>query len=59
MNKKELLQNWVSQITEVELKLNMCSYLIKQGISVNETELNALIDRYTNLKKLIAEMEKE
>ena len=59
MNKNELLQKWVSQLTEVERELKMCSYLIKQGITVNENELNGLIDRYENLKKLIAELEKE
>ncbi|MEI8204768.1 MAG: hypothetical protein WCH34_17245 [Bacteroidota bacterium] len=59
MDKKELLQNFSRQLTEVEMKLKMCSYLAKQGIEVNETELNALLDRYENLKKLITELEKD
>jgi hypothetical protein len=59
MDKIELLQNLLRQLTEVDLKLKMCSYLVQQGIEVNETELNSLLDRHENLKKIISELEKD
>ncbi|MCK0203552.1 hypothetical protein MWN41_11060 [Ornithobacterium rhinotracheale] len=58
MDKKELLNQWIAQLAEVKLKLKMVSFLKKQGVRVDEEEMDGLLDRYRNLKKLIEELKK-
>ncbi len=58
MNKKDFLKKCYTEQTKIELKLKMASFLIKQGKEVKDEEINILLERYENLKKLIKELEK-
>lgn len=58
-NMKNLLKTAYSELTQVELKLKVVSFLLKSGARVNETELDELLERRDNLKRLIEELEKQ
>ena len=48
-----------SELTQVELKLKVVSFLLKSGAKVNEAELDELLERRDNLKLLIEELKKQ
>ena len=58
-NLKNLLKTAYSELTQVELKLKVVSFLLKSGAAVNEAELDELLERRDNLKQLIEELEKQ
>ena len=58
-NLKNLLKTAYSELTQVELKLKVVSFLLKSGAAVNEGELDELLERRNNLKLLIEELEKQ
>ena len=58
MDKRQLLKDCIAQLTEVELKLKMCSFMMSKGLNVDKSELDNLLDRMRNLKKIISELEK-
>lgn len=56
---KEVLRVAHSELTQVQLKLKMVRFLLGSGSRVNERELDELLERYSNLKRLIEELEKQ
>lgn len=56
---KEVLRVAHGELAQVQLKLKMVRYLLESGAKVNERELDELLERYSNLKRLIEELEKQ
>ena len=56
---KEVLRVAHSELTQVLLNLKMVRFLLESGARVNERELDELLERYSNLKRLIEELEKQ
>lgn len=55
---KDVLRVAYTELTQVQLKLKMMKFLLDNGARVNEKELDKLLERFENLKKLIEELEK-
>lgn len=56
---KDVLRVAYSEFTQVQLRLKMMKFLMDHGASVDERELDKLLIRFSNLKKLIDELEKQ
>lgn len=56
---KDVLRVAYSEFTQVQLRLKMVKFLLERGAKVDERELDALLERFSNLKKLIEELEKQ
>ncbi len=56
---KDVLRVAYSEFTQVQLRLKMMKFLMDNGASVDERELDKLLIRFSNLKKLIDELEKQ
>ena len=56
---KEVLRVAHGELAQVQLKLKMVRFLLESGARVNERELDELLERYGNLKRLIEELEKQ
>ncbi len=56
---KDVLRVAYTEFTQVQLKLKMVQFLLDNGARVDERELDNLLERFSNLKKLIEELEKQ
>ncbi|MBQ1798290.1 MAG: hypothetical protein IIZ89_02850, partial [Muribaculaceae bacterium] len=56
---KDVLRVAYSELTQVQLRLKMVRFLLNNGSKVDERELDKLLERFSNLKKLIEELEKQ
>lgn len=56
---KDVLRVAYSEFTQVQLRLKMVKFLLDNGARVDERELDNLLERFSNLKKLIEELEKQ
>ena len=56
---KDVLRVAYTELTQVQLKLKMVKFLLDNGARVDERELDNLLERFSNLKKLIEELEKQ
>lgn len=56
---KDVLRVAYTEFTQVQLKLKMAKFLLDNGARVDERELDNLLERFSNLKKLIEELEKQ
>ena len=56
---KDVLRVAYSEFTQVQLRLKMVKFLLDNGAKVDERELDNLLERFSNLKKLIEELEKQ
>lgn len=56
---KDVLRVAYSEFTQVQLRLKMVKFLLDNGARVDEKELDNLLERFSNLKKLIEELEKQ
>ena len=56
---KDVLRVAYSELTQVQLRLKMVRFLLYNGSKVDERELDKLLERFSNLKKLIEELEKQ
>jgi len=56
---KDVLRVAYTEFTQVQLKLKMVKFLLDNGARVDERELDNLLERFSNLKKLIEELEKQ
>ena len=59
MNKSEQLKYFYGLMMEVKMKIEMLKFIYKKGGNVPMKDLDALLDRYNNLKKIIEELEKK
>lgn len=59
MDKKEQLKYFYGLMMEVKTKIEMLKFIYSKGGNVPEKELDRILDRYNNLKKIIEELEKE
>ena len=55
---KDVLRVAYTELTQVQLKLKMMKFLLDNGARVNEKELDKLLERFENLKKLIEDIVK-
>ncbi len=56
---KDVLRVAYTEFTQVQLKLKMVKFLLDNGARVDERELDNMLERFSNLKKLIEELEKQ
>lgn len=56
---KDVLRVAYTEFTQVQLRLKMVKFLLDNGARVDERELDNLLERFSNLKKLIEELEKQ
>lgn len=56
---KDVLRVAYTEFTQVQLRLKMVKFLLDHGARVDERELDTLLDRFSTLKKLIEELEKQ
>ena len=56
---KDVLRVAYTEFTQVQLKLKMVQFLLDNGARVDDRELDNLLERFSNLKKLIEELEKQ
>lgn len=57
MNKKEQLRYFYGLMMEVKTKIEIAKFIYSRNGSIPEKELDKLLDRYNNLKKIIQELE--
>lgn len=58
MEIKELLIYWHNEMIAAKMELNKISWLISQGVKM-EKELDAALDRYRTIERIIKELEKK
>lgn len=56
---KDVLRVAYTELSKVQLRLKMVAFLLNNGARIDERELDNLLDRFNNLKKLIEELEKQ
>ena len=59
MNKQEQLKSFYGLMMEVKMKIEMLKFIYDKGGNIPMRDLDALLDRYNNLKKIIEELEKK
>lgn len=56
---KDVLRVAYTELSKVQLRLKMVAFLLNNGARIDERELDNLLERFSNLKKLIEELEKQ
>lgn len=59
MDRTEQLKYFYGLMMEVKMKIEMLKFIYKSGGNIPEKDLDALLDRYNTLKKIIEELEKK
>lgn len=53
MKKSEKLRQCINELMSVKARLKIVSYLLKQGVKVDEDELDELLERYKKLREYL------
>lgn len=56
---KDVLRVAYTELSKVQLRLKMVTFLLNNGARIDMRELDNLLERFSNLKKLIEELEKQ